>query len=111
MKLTMVAFSGLLLVIAVRVELFVALLVGQVELEVDSLHLTCEPAHADGTSQVLEVALGIIAVKLYHCHVLAVTFSVSESGSSQMPGSQVRVLPAVAVPEIVGAPREALWSG
>ena len=45
---------------------------------------------------------------LYHCQVLAPVFSVSESMSEKVPGLQVRVLPVVGVPEIVGTVREAL---
>ena len=111
MKLTMVALTGLELAIVVRVELLVALEVVHVELEVFSWHLTCEPDQPLGISQVEEVAPLISAVKLYHCQVLAETFSVSESRSDHSPGLQVRVLPTCAVPEIVGAVREALWSG
>ena len=58
-----------------------------------------------------EVAPEIIAVPLYHCQVLDSSFSVSASGSEKEPLTQVRVLPADGVPEMVGTVNEGMWSG
>ena len=105
------AFSGLELVMAVRVELLEAVEPVQVVAAVDSLHLTWLPTQPCGTIQVSEVAPPMEAVPLYHCQVLAPVFSESPSGSDQEPALQVRVLPELGVPVMVGVLMEGMWSG